>query len=476
MASVDFAESPRHNRIMLLETAQATIERHRMLEPGETVLVAVSGGVDSIVLLDVLRRLAPRHELSLVIAHLDHGLRESTSEADARFVEQLGRESNIRVVSERIDVRRAAPRKAPGLEAAAREVRRSFLRDTAGRVNASKIALGHSASDRAETILFRLARGTGGAGLRGIEPVSGAFVRPLIEVPRTEILAYARQERLTWREDPSNTDVAFARNRIRHCVLPELERINPRIVEAICRASDLMAELDVAGSFLSSRLLNNIVSRQEEGRVVLGRASLAALPPAVQRLVLREAFRRVRGDLDGIERQHVEAARHVLTSCEGHGEVNLPRVNVRVQTDEISMSSRSYESPPQWSSPVDLGRTALPERGAFLHLEIAPREDETKIDSSNRMAELADADQVSFPLHVRTRRPGDRFMPLGMGHSVKLKDFLINERVPFFGRDRIPLLCDREKILWVVGVRLSNEVRITEATRRLLVMRAETAP
>jgi tRNA(Ile)-lysidine synthase len=457
---------------MLLERARATIDQHRMLDPGEAVLVAVSGGIDSVVLLDLLQRLGSDYGVSLHVAHLDHGLRGAASAADARFVERLAEEHGLPIHTSRLEPSSLADHRKHGPEGAAREARLAFLESVAAKIGARKIALGHTANDQAETILHRLTRGTGVTGLRGIPPVRPPYIRPLIKITRDEILTYARERRLTWRVDASNADTSFTRNRIRRRVLPELEAINPKAAEAICRGSLLAAEAEEANRFLVSTLWDAACCDESEERLTLRRGALTSYPPAVQKLLLREGARRVRGNLAGIEHGHVESVVRLIAPGPSHGELALPGLHVRVQSDAIGLTRDAEASPEPWAYPVDLGETEIPEPPITLRLAML-EEESPRINATDRWAELADADRIVFPLELRSRREGDRFAPLGSATRVKLKDFLINERVPYFDRGRLPLLCDREKIVWIVGVRLSDEVRVADTTRRFLSMQAK---
>ena len=459
---------------MVLERVRETIERHRMFESGERVLVAVSGGVDSVVLLHVLRALSDELGIALTVAHLDHGWRGEASAADARFVETLAEEWEIPVLCEQVDEHAVAAHGALGREGAARAVRRSFLAEASSSIDAARIALGHTADDRAETVLFNLVRGTGPAGAAGIDPVAGSIVRPLIDLTRADVEAYAREHSLTWREDATNDDVSFARNRIRHRVVPELSEINPRAIEAINRAADLSSDAAHAEGHLASLLWPDVAVCEEPGDVRLSRSALVDLPEPIRRTMLREAFRRARGNLVGIEYDHVEAVSDLLDGSGGHADAHLPGLFVRVDRKIVSLSTSPFPSSTGWECSIDTGRTVLPDRRLLLDVEILDRA-ACRIESGDRMAEVADADRVTFPLRLRNRRVGDRFTPLGMEHPIKLKDFLMNERVAFSDRDDVPLLCDRDRIIWVVGLRLSNDVRLTEETRRVLVMRAEAS-
>ena len=457
---------------MLTEKVRATISSHSMLQPREKILVAVSGGVDSTILLDILYRLAQEYGVNLAVAHLDHRLRGEESKEDARFVAQLAEGYGLPLISESIDVRAVAGEKKMGIEEAARMVRMRFLRETAQTLGAAKIALGHTANDRAETMLFNLIRGAGTAGLAGIKPANPPFVRPLIDVTRAEVVAYAHEHNLSWREDASNADITFTRNRIRHEIIPLLEGLNPNLIASLSRTAEIMREEREAFSALLEQPWKEALSEEREGMVRLDRKYLASLSVGIRRALLRRGLEHVRGDLLGISKVHVDALCRLIASPRAHGEIHLPRILARVQGDALILTVPHAKQAPIAPHEVSLGETDFPQFGIALDLAIAPWEgglDSLREKGDNM--EIADADKVSFPLSLRTRRPGDRFSPLGLAGSKKLKDFLIDSRVPFYKRDLLPLLCDRERIIMVVGKRLSNAVRVDEKTKRVLIIR-----
>ena len=458
---------------MLLEKVKSTTTHFGMLRRGDTILVAVSGGVDSVVLLDLLCRLVEEFSLKLVIAHLDHGLRREDSGQDAQFVVSLAEGKDLPVIRERIDVRQVRQEKRLGLEEAGRLVRRRFLEETAREVSATRIALGHTLNDRVETLLFNLIRGAGPTGLVAIRPVSTPYIRPLIETKREEVLAFARAEGLSWREDRTNQDPSFSRNRIRHQVLPLLQQMNPRLLGALQRTADLLLEEDKALDVLLDRPWKDVASREEIGSVMFRRDRLARLPRELQGLLMRRGISRARGSLQGIEKVHVDALRDLVTKVNGHGEAHLPDLTARIQGNELLLSAHREPSLAPYELPVELGRTELPHLGIALELSIMPWNGSQEFREGGAV-ELADANRIHFPLRVRSRREGDRFRPLGMGQEKRLKDFLIDDRVPFYDRSALPLLCDQNQIVWVIGVRLSDAVRVTEQTKRVLVMQSET--
>lgn len=459
---------------MLPEKAKETIARHGMLKSEEKVLVAVSGGVDSVVLLEVLCLLEPEFSLELMIAHLDHGLRGKESKEDARFVASLGKAKGVPVIREEIDVARVSEEERLSLEEAGHRVRRHFLEQTLQQVGATRIALGHTRNDRAETLLFNLIRGAGPTGLVGIRPVSLPYIRPLIDTSREEILSFARLNGLAWREDRTNQDLTFSRNRIRHQIIPLLEQMNPRFLDALHRTSDLLLEEQAALETLLDRPWEEVCAFDGKGKVVFHRYQLAEFPSGLMGLLLRRGIAHTRGDLQGIEKAHIDALRRLVCSSQSHGELDLPGLAVRIQNDELLLRTHKQAKACSYEFPVKLGKTEFSCLGIAIELSIKERNGSLEpLMEHGRTMEVADADQVHFPLYLRSRRPGDRFRPLGMKSEKKLKDLLSDEHIPFFKRDALPLLCDQERIIWVVGVRLSDAVRVTAQTRRVLVMGME---
>lgn len=453
---------------MLLAEMRRAIKRFHMMTPGDRVVVAVSGGSDSMALLHALAELRDELGVDLVVAHLDHALRPS-SDAEARFVAETAARLGVRAVCERRDVAARAASDRRGIEETARDVRREFLEQTADECGAARVALGHTADDQAETVLFRLARGTGWSGLSAMSPTAGRFVRPLLAVRRDEARRFLVERGVSWREDPSNADVRFSRNRIRARVLPELAAVNPEAVRALNRCADLARDARALEQYVVLQLWPAVCLREGRGEVEIARAAMTPLPSAVQSVVLREAMRRARGDLEGLSRAHAAAARRL--AVRGSGELDLPRLRVTASASTIRLASRPEARPDAgWTTPLAFGRTELAQPGVIVDVALAERDEVG--GTAGPWTELADADFVRFPLVARGRRPGDVFRPLGMAADVRLASFLINARVPRHRRERIVVVCDQEKIVWVAGVRLSHEVRLRDSTRRVVVLRA----
>jgi len=462
---------------MLTKKVLSTISRNSMLDEGDRVLVAVSGGVDSVVLLDVLCQLAPIYKLELFLSHLDHQLRGEDSRGDARFVSQLASRLGIELVSESVDVSAIARNKKLGIEEAARMVRLRFLRETAIDLKSDKIAVGHTANDLAETILFNLIRGSGLTGIGGIKPVSLPFIRPLIDVTRDEIVSYANQKGIAWRYDRSNADTRFTRNLIRHQIIPVLEGLNPRFVIAMSRTAEIVRDQNQALHDLVDPLLQDAIIEESKHSICLNRNYLKSCSPGVLRALLRQALEKVRGNLQAISKENIDDLCNLIKSSRSHGELHLPHAQARLQEDELALSQPEPGRIPRQDSQeteVPLGSTNFPAFGIGLDIEISPWNRQIDVlNTRDANTEIIDADKVSFPLKLRNRRPGDRFSPLGLSATKKLKDFFIDSHVPFYERDKVPLLCDQRGIILVIGQRISDTVRVDTTTRRVIVIRWE---
>jgi len=377
-----------------------------MFGPGARVGVAVSGGADSVCLLHVLCELQPIWNLDIGIVHLNHQLRGEESESDEQFVRGLGRPVHV----ERVSLRDG------NIEEAGREARHALFRKLIEDGTFHCIATGHNASDQAETVLFRLLRGTYVTGLGGIRPVTpDGIVRPLLEVSRTEILAYLNERGIPWREDSTNRSHFFARNRIRHHLLPALTtEWNPQLPAILARHAGLAREDEEFWSSEIGRLAPDWLTESRFGTIL----RLPLPHPAIGRRLIREAIRRQKGDLRQIDFRHVDA---VLGICDasvgGHARVQIPAVDVMRSFDQVR----------------------------FARLDAAPQVVETpNIDT-------LDWDKVralGTAAEIRGWRPGDRYRRPGHSNEQKIKELFNEFRVPLWERRTWPLLCSGDRILW----------------------------
>ena len=437
-----------------------TIRRHGMLAGGETVLVGVSGGADSIALLHCLRTLAPALGLRLHVVHVNHGLR-AEADADQAFVEELARRWGLPVSVERVTV----PTRGQSLEAAARAARFAAFTRAARQAGASRVALGHTADDQAETILMRLLQGAGPRGLAGIPPVRGPYIRPLIEARRSEIEAELRRLGMDWREDSTNFDTKFLRNRIRHDLLPFLAAsVHPRIVQTLCRAGARIRALVTEIEGFAARELDRLAVRRGQ-EIVFALEELRKLPPAVGEEVLRQALARL-GEQGPFRAWAQRTLRHLLEGEGPAGPCRVGQILLELSMGKLRLSRGNAVPLSERLLPVP-GSVAFPEIEVVIEAHAVDRPEDYQ-PPRGRWAVAFDRDRLRAPLSVRSRRPGDRFHPFGAPGSKPLKAFLIDAKLPRWERSRLPLVVAGGEIVWVVGLRRGAAAPVTPTTRSVL--------
>lgn len=479
-----------------------TILTNRLLVAQQPVVVGVSGGPDSLCLLDVLRRLSRDLGVSIHVAHLDHGARGSDSMVDAEFVGKTALEWDLPCTIERQDVTATAEAHRLAFEEAARRIRYSFLARVAMSIGATRIAVGHNADDQAETVLMHLLRGAGPAGLRGmlyLTPVADyrmlapflqdcnvnvAIVRPLLDVSRASIEGYCRERGLHPRFDRSNLDQTFFRNRIRHELLPLMEEYNPRIRQRLRNTAAISAADCEVLADLRARTWNAAVRSQAPDSVAFDLSVWRAMPVALQRDTIRQAALALRKTLRDVNFVHVENARRVALEGTTGSRATLPKgmeLSVGYDTIVVGNAGQPHSGKPDepllWTEapiPVSIpGSTRLPGVPWALYSEVIESRECSEIDSNlNPWLAYADMEAITGPVTLRTRRPGDRFQPHGMwGHSMRLSEFMINRKIPRQWRRHRPLLVAGQEIIWVCGERIAETVSVNTTTRRIVKMR-----
>ena len=463
------------------------------------LVVAVSGGPDSVCLLHILVELREKLDLRLHVAHLDHQLRGAESEADARYVVDLARQLDVPVTIERRDVQAYQARHRLSPEEAAREVRYDFLGQVAQAIGTDRAAVGHTVDDHIETILMHLIRGTGTRGLRGLQPSSQwpssasrlTIIRPLLKVSRGETDSYCRRHRLKPRLDLSNLSLSPLRNRIRRQLRPLLQSYNPRVAEALLRTARIAAA-DYA--FLDQEVtrLWGEVAQERGNTVILDKAKLLETPAALQRHLLRAAIEKRLGDLKDIETRHIEGILSSLNKPAGK-KISLPEGLIfAIEYDCFLLGADPAALSPfpilEAGSSLEIpGRTEL--TGWRVEATIIDRKRESKRGEApltnlppplvregdkgggllnNGLTACFDLAKTGRKLTVRPRRPGDRFQPLGLSQPKKVNQFMIDGKIPRAWRQRIPIVSSPEHILWVVGWRIDERVKVTAETEKVL--------
>lgn len=413
---------------------------------GSRLLVAVSGGADSVALLRLLHGLADMMNLSLEAAHLDHALRDASPD-DATFVAQLCHDMGVPVTVACQDVADIARQRKGNLEEVARDMRREFLEATAKARNCDLIVLGHHADDQAETFLMRLMRGAGTAGLAGMRQIDGRMVRPLLSFYHVELVAYLKEAGFTWREDESNLDHVLTRNRIRHQLLPLLESFNPNITGQLAGFCEQLRLDEDFWSELTSRAMAKAGKRVDEG-YSLRRGALAEMAPALAGRVVRAVLNEVRGHLRGLTATHVSNVLQLVCTGPPQGELHLPGAWIACRYDELLL----YKQAPETAGPFEVvldgeGGYVLPD-GRTLQLSLV----EDALGEGPSAVEF-DASELLFPLTLRCCQSGDRFRPSGMNGTKKIQDLFVDLKLTVEDRRESLLLLGNDKILWVLGLR-----------------------
>ncbi len=456
---------------MLITKVKKTIRKYHLLHAGDRVLVAVSGGPDSVCLLSVLQMFAKELDLTLHLAHLNHMFRGRESANDARFVTNLAQKAGIPATIEQVDVPAFCRERGLSAQAGAREVRYAFLDRLARSVGASRIATGHTATDQAETILMRLLRGAGISGLSAIPPKRGNIIRPLIESTRDDILAYLHTAALPFVSDSSNVKPIYTRNQIRMELLPLLKSFNPRIVETLAiEAALIRDEDDAMRSCLDDKASDIFV--QENDIVVIKRNAFNNLFPALRRRILKKIADLCGMDSSRISMVQIEQALLFMAEAQTGRTMHLPPGLTIAREYDRFLVMTAGEAMAFSHSLAMPGLTAVPELG--IEIEIAAENTETQVgDIQNYHWQAAfDYDKMGIPLTVRSRRPGDVFCPAGMGgRHKKLQDYLVDEKIPRRHRDRVPLLCSGDDIVWVLGFRIDERFLPGPGARRVMIIR-----
>lgn len=485
----------------MLDQVREMIAGHDLLASASTVVIGLSGGPDSLALLDALWRLAPECDWSLHVAHFHHQIRGAEADADAAFAGEMAAERELPFHMTQQDVPALAAETGLSLEEAARQARYAFLAHVASEVDAEAVAVGHNADDQTETVLMHWLRGAGPAGLRGMLPATDLsemltlgqrapallrLIRPLIETTRVEIEAYCQAQGLQPRFDRSNLDTTYYRNRLRHELIPYLETFNPNIRETIRRSARIMAD---EYAFLRQAMddaWERVVGESTAQTVRMDLIAWRGLPINLQRSILRKAVHRLRRSLRNINWVHIEQAREIALNGDTGQEATLPQgLLLRLGYDDLTIADQealtvsiSDADWPLLSVPrLELAVpavTPLPAVPWQAETALLPRQELPKDYRRNpdRWRAYLDADQIGQGLCLRWRMEGETFCPLGLGgHRKSLSEWMIDAKIPAIFRDRLAVLASSNGVLWIPGGQLDERAKITARTRRILAVR-----
>ena len=466
----------------LARTVRSEVERAGLT--GTSLVVAVSGGPDSMALLSLLADLKAPCSLRLHVAHLNHGLRPE-ADGDEQFVADHTVRLGLPFTSRRADIGAYRRERRLSVEHAAREARYAFLSDVAAETGAAAVALGHTADDQAETILLHVARGAGVHGLQGMQSATTmrtagerqvVLFRPMLSVPREETEKVCRAFGVVPREDATNLDIAYTRNLVRQQVMPLLRQVNPSVREALLRLGRAAAaETDYINNKVTERWPPLV--RETPVGLELDRALLLSEHPAIRHAVLRRAYAMLLGDAEGLEEAHVTAMERSLESPTGK-RLSLPNgARWEVGYTAAMLTRRGASTPPLLPPLEGTHRLVCPGETTVAGWTVTARLVSAEVVNEGPYVAVLDANAVGAELCVRGRRAGDRFWPLGLESATdkRLKEFLSDAKTPRAWRAHIPLVVTPRGVAWVVGWRIAHWARLTPESKRGLRLEFQAA-
>ena len=445
--------------------------KHKLFKSGEKILVGFSGGADSTALLLALWHLKSKYGYSLLAAHVNYDLRGEDSKLDEQYARKFCFDRNISIVVKNITIDSTS-----NVENHAREVRFKYFNNLRKLYKIQKIVLGHNREDQAETLLFRMFRGSGYTGIKGISPITDDVVHPLLSFSRKDIISYLELEGVKWREDLSNKDNTYSRNKIRNQMIPWIqEHLNPNVVTKLYETAEIFSETDDILESLAKRRFLKAQIKHSKDECRLSTKIIKKTRSVLRYYVYKEAYSRINGNSKDFYHNNFIEIENLLTS-DGSKQIYLPNnVYVFKEYDELIFTNIDFSKSENIENEKEI--TSLRNRSTFEDYRIIMKKLKKMPTKRNLFEDkdiaYLDLDKTSFPITIRHRKPGDRFHPLGMQHNKKLKDFLIDEKVPKFDRDKVLIFCDKEKIIWLAGYRIDDRVVTSEQTQNILQISIE---
>lgn len=435
----------------MLQKVSDYIQTHGLCQPDSKILVAVSGGIDSVVLCEVLHQL----KYEFAVAHCNFGLRAEDAEADQLFVKKLAKKYDVPFFTENFNTRAFAGQEKLSIQMAARTLRYAWFERVRQQEGYDYIATAHHSNDLSETILLHLTKGTGIAGLHGIPPKNGHIIRPMLSITKDDIYEYVTERKLIWREDTSNETTKYQRNKIRHEVIPVLKEINPNLEETMQHTAERVSHAEsIVSAYIENLREQSIKEAENAWYVSLKPLQNATGLPVVLHELLRpfnfsySVVLELVEALDGLSGKQFDSPTHTLVK----------------DRDQLVITPRNLSS--FGSILIQEGDTQVQAGDVYFSIKYVDA-DKYKLNTKPHVAAL-DADQLRFPLKLRAWQEGDWFVPLGMNGKKKISDFLIDKKIPANLKDRILLLISDQSVAWVVNQRLDNRFKVTEKTQRVV--------
>ncbi len=459
----------------MLQKWSQFVREHRLFSPGDKILLGVSGGIDSVVMLDLFLRISHRQNLKLAVAHINHQLRGRSADADERFVRNLARDFNLPFYGLKCDVKYYCQKHRFSIETGARKVRFHFLNRMLKRIGFDVVALAHHADDQAETVLMHLIQGSGLRGLRGMLPKRDCIIHPLLSVTKDEIENYCIERKLNHVVDTSNYKTRYLRNKIRWNVLHPLKKhVGKSVVHSIYHTASIVSESESYLNSVVDKIRKHVIVSCSEQEIVLDIDRFLHYFKAIQKTLLIHIFEEFFHFKRNLRTHEFDRIIDLAKSGKSGSYLEIGNqyriVKTKKQLSLIQNINRWF------SVPVEIGReVSLPERHLKFHAEILNAKRSEIIFVNSRKIEYLDLLKIPSPLCIRFVKPGDWFIPLGMQGKKKLHDFFIDEKVPFYKRSSIPLLVGGDSIVWVMGHRLDERFKLDMDTEKILKVEIQEA-
>ncbi len=456
------------------ELVLKTITDYELLQKGDRVVVGVSGGPDSMALLAVLRSLKEKYDLTLHVVHVNHMFRGQQAREEAEFVAKMAEKWGLTWSIFERDVPALSKKQGLSPEEAGHKVRHEIYRQVGEKIGATKLALGHHADDRAETILLHLIQGTGLDGLAAMPPRHGWLIRPLARVNKEQILDFCKRESLPYRLDPTNTEDIYLRNKIRLSLLPCLQKeFNPQIVKNLLKLEDIIWAENSFWENLLEKTLPEIMLEQTKDKIKIDLEKFNLLDLALKRRTVRKLYKMLKPEFQNLGYTHVEKVIEICKKKKGLQKFLLPEQVLLKKSYtyfELIQTDKKEKRKPEeglyliWEIP---GELLLPKQQKLLKAYYSAKPPRLKGDF---FKVVLDGDKIKSPLIVRTRQPGDRIRPLGLGGTQKLKDYFINRKIERDVRDLLPLVCQENEIVWLPGLTINDDYKVSPGTKKFIVL------
>lgn len=452
----------------MIDKVKETIKKYNMIQNGDNVIIGVSGGADSTALLHYLFSIKDKYSLKLIVVHINHGIRGIEAKSDEKFVTDLCRSMGVDVLTAEYDIKKEAIRLGVGEEEAGRIVRYKEFDKAFKNNNGNKIAVAHNKNDQVETLLMRMCRGTGLKGLTGIAPVRNHIIRPFIRCSREEVEQYCIDNNLKFRTDSTNLLDIYTRNKIRLKLIPWLkEELNENVIDNIARTAELLYEEEYYIEKESKKMFANCCVKKENNQVYLSLKEMNKLELAAKRRIIRLAYRSINKNIKDISFKHVNDTIDLMEKETGKSINIASGLKAEIEYDYLKLYSEKLGNNDGFCYNIKVGETIfIKEIGKYVRLSC--NEEKNLIKTSSICTKAFDYDKMENDMQIRTRKTGDKLYLKGINGLKKLKDYFIDEKIPRYERNNIPLVACGDDIVWVIGHRVSDFYFAGKDTKKLL--------